>query len=175
MTHVQLLATVDNFPRMRSIQPRAKKPVTAISLPNGPLLAAILLATATHYIAAPIAHGSGVGKHQFMGDVLQSKCSAVIACSADIARLGLRDAWLDGVGINVFLAEMNESMGLTLDHVDGRILQTPPIDSQRLPNCADDTGVLLFTSGTSGTKKLVPLTIHTLVCGVAMVVESWCR
>ena len=32
---------------------------------------------------------------------------------------------------------------------------------------------MLFTSGTNGMEKMVPLSIHTLLSGVAFVIESW--
>jgi long-subunit acyl-CoA synthetase (AMP-forming) len=42
-----------------------------------------------------------------------------------------------------------------------------------LPNEADDIGLILFTSGTSGAKKVVPLTIHSIITGVVFVMDSW--
>ncbi|KAK4503390.1 hypothetical protein PRZ48_004305 [Zasmidium cellare] len=150
--------------------PPQKKPVVAISLPNGPLLALTVLATATYYTAAPVAHGTGVGPEQTKADILQSKSDLVLASAADVDRLGLRDAWLKEAGISVLLVELSESMDLVVKDVDGHRIRC---NDARIPNTADDIAIVLFTSGTSGTKKLVPLGIHSMVAGVSMVVESW--
>ncbi|KAK3704730.1 hypothetical protein LTR37_013704 [Vermiconidia calcicola] len=142
-------------------------------LMEGPLLAMSVLATATYYTAAPLAHGSGVGSEQFRSDVLQSKASLVLASSSDMTRLGLHDRWLADAGIDVLLIDLTAYMRLMLRDMDGTALSDDRVFREPVVNNANDTGVLLFTSGTSGTKKLVPLTIHSMVCGVAMVAKSW--
>lgn len=175
-SHSHVAGVVRNFwlPAVATVNP---KPVVAISLPNGPLLAMTVLATATYYTAAPVAHGSGVGKEQFKADVLQSHSDVILAAAADVTRLGLEDSWILEAGIQVFLVELDAHMGLVVRQLDGQALGSPALPAPAVrpvaPNTADDTGILLFTSGTSGTKKLVPLSIHSMVCGVAMVVESW--
>ncbi|EME46283.1 acyl CoA synthetase-like protein [Dothistroma septosporum NZE10] len=170
--HDKLATSIADFRLPLRSVPGQRKPVVAISLPNGPLLAMIVLATATYYTAAPVAHGSGVGKEQFKADVLQSKSNMVLACTADIERLGLRDSWLRKASISVLTADLNEDFTLTLRTLEGREVPSNTI-AQPVPNHANDTGIMLFTSGTSGTKKLVPLGIHSIVCGVAMVAETW--
>ena len=60
-----------------------------------------------------------------------------------------------------------------MHHLDGTIWSRGFQSAEPIPNHADDIGGLLSTSGTSGTKKLVPLSVHSMVCGVAMVAESW--
>ncbi|KAJ4294227.1 hypothetical protein N0V90_007917 [Kalmusia sp. IMI 367209] len=167
--HHQDLATVmDQF---RLPLRTGDQHVVAISLPNGPLLALVVLASASYYAAAPVAHGSGVGPEQFKSDVLQSKASLVVASSADVNRLKLQDPWLAEAGISVILANLSKKMDLELTTMDG--LPIPFSSPAPKLNGADDTGLLIFTSGTSGTKKLVPLSVHSMVCGVAMVVDSW--
>jgi acyl-CoA synthetase (AMP-forming)/AMP-acid ligase II/acetyltransferase-like isoleucine patch superfamily enzyme len=158
------------------VKPHNIKPVVAISLPNGPLLAITVLATATYYTAAPVAHGNGVGKDQFKVDVLQSRSNIVLASAEDVSRLGLRDPWLTEAGIAVLLIDLSDSLDLIMRNIDGAFINSSIAGSTSdhpRPNTADDTAILLFTSGTSGTKKLVPLSVHSMVCGVAMVVESW--
>lgn len=170
-SHRDLAAAIGKFHLPLQHEAGSRKPVVAISLPNGALLATTVLATATYYTAAPVAHGSGVGKDQFKSDVLQSRSNLVLAAAADVDRLGLRDAWLAEAKISVLLVELSDSMDLIVRDLDGMEIKRP-VD-RPIPNTADDTGIMLFTSGTSGTKKLVPLTIHSLVCGVAMVEKSW--
>ena len=173
VSHRQLARSVRSFSLPLTTPSDAKKPVVAISLPNGALLALTVLAVATYYTAAPVAHGNGIGANQFKSDVLQSQSEWLIASPADVARLGLHDPWLAQHGIRVLLVEFDADMNLAWKHLDGQDGPTDTITPRSPPNQADDTAILLFTSGTSGTKKLVPLSIHSLVCGVAMVVESW--
>ncbi|KAI0020911.1 hypothetical protein F4780DRAFT_319670 [Xylariomycetidae sp. FL0641] len=174
LPHNKLAESIRNFrlPIPAGTGRPGQKPVVAISLPNGALLALTVLATATYYTAAPVAHGTGVGAQQFRADVLQSKSDVVLATPKDVSRLGLRDAWLSEAGITVYLVEFGDDMSLQVRDLDGK-----PADNKHAmavtPSTADDTAILLFTSGTSGTKKLVPLTVHSLVSGVAMVVDSW--
>ncbi|KAK5164900.1 uncharacterized protein LTR77_009564 [Saxophila tyrrhenica] len=170
--HNALAASIQSFGRYLPSHNGPRKPVVAISLPNGPLLALTVLATATYCTAAPLAHGSGVGAEQFKSDALQSAASFIMASAADVERLGLRSSWLVEANVEVILVELTPDMCIEVRSLDGTAAPTSPTTSLT-PNGADDTGVLLFTSGTSGTKKLVPLTIHSMVCGVAMVVESW--
>lgn len=171
LTHKDLTRLVSNFGLPLQVATGGPKPVVAISLPNGALLALTVLSVATYYTAAPIAHGSGVGAEQFRTDVLQSKSNLVLASSADVERLSLRDMWLQDAGIQVILVSLTSSMHLALSGLNGEPVLR--LTSQPTPNSADDTAIMLFTSGTSGTKKLVPLTIHSMVCGAAMVVDSW--
>ena len=171
--HNDLASTISTFRLPIPHRAGGPKPVVAISLPNGPLLAMAVLATATYYTAAPVAHGSGVGAEQFKADVLQSKSDAVLATSADVTRLGLRDSWLADASIRVLLIDLDQDMRLRITDVDGRNVFRESASLPPVHNSADDTGIMLFTSGTSGTKKLVPLSIHSMVCGVAMVEQSW--
>lgn len=171
--HTDLAALLTDFALPLSVAPGQPKPVVAISLPNGPLLALTVLATATYYTAAPVAHGSGVGAEQFKADVLQSRSNMVLASAADVDRLRLRDDWLAAAGIRVLLLELSERMDISFSELEGTPLPKALKSAAPRPNSADDTGILLFTSGTSGTKKLVPLSVHSMVCGIAMVIESW--
>ncbi|KAK6384161.1 hypothetical protein LTR65_009829 [Meristemomyces frigidus] len=173
LCHNNLAASIEEFDLPILVTAGRPKPVVTISLPNGPLLALTVLATATYYTAAPIAHGSGVGAEQFKADVLQSKSDMVLASSADVGRLKLRDIWLAAAGIRVLLLGLSDQMRLTISDLDGMLLSKTSDKTTPTPNAADDTGILLFTSGTSGMKKLVPLSIHSMVCGIAMVIDSW--
>ncbi|RMY10562.1 hypothetical protein D0868_03634 [Hortaea werneckii] len=169
--HGALYSILKRFSLPLPASSSSRKPIVAISLPNGPLLALTVLAVSSYYTAAPIAHGNGVGPEQFKADVLKSKSDMVLASAADIDRLHLRDSWLVEAGITLLLIELTDEMSLVVKNVQGKAISSdlpPPV-----PNNANDTGIMLFTSGTSGTKKLVPLHIHSMVCGIAMVIESW--
>ena len=173
ISHRRLLGAVRNFSLPVPVTIGQPKPVVAISLPNGPLLAVTILATAAYYTAAPIAHGGGVRAEQFKVDILQSRANIVLASPSDISRLGLRDAWIMDAGIEVLLVELAADMSIILRHLDENPVLQSTSSEVPVPNHAEDISILLFTSGTSGTKKRVPLSIHSLVCGVAMVVHSW--
>lgn len=173
LTHHELANCVSDFRLPVNAIPGQSKPVVAISLPNGPTLALTVLATASYYTAAPVAHGSGVGAEQFKSDVLQSQTNLVLAAPADVERLGLRDQWLADASIEVLLVELSTEMKLQLRDTNGNLRHDSHFWPQPAPNTADDIGIMLFTSGTSGTKKLVPLFTHSLVCGAAMVIDSW--
>ena len=170
--HDALAASIRSFSLpLSSCQP---KPVVAIALPNGTLLALTVLATSTYYTAAPVAHGKGVGVEQFKADVLQSTASMVLTSVCDVSRLGLYDQWLKDAGIQVAMVELDDDLALVIRDLDDTIVPCrTSTTAEASPNQADDTGILLFTSGTSGAKKLVPVSIHSMVCGAAMVLQSW--
>lgn len=145
------------------------KITVAIALHNGPLLAVACLAVATYHIAAPL--DVTAGSEQFKSDVLLARASVILVARTDLQRLGLEDAWVAAAGIKVCLAEFDESSQLSVTPLHPSPSPTPPF--RHTPNGPNDFALQLFTSGTSGTKKVVPLTLHTIVAGVACVVESW--
>ncbi|ETS05133.1 hypothetical protein M419DRAFT_71530 [Trichoderma reesei RUT C-30] len=167
ITHNGLRNFVDSFhlPTNGS----ARKPVVAIALPNGPLLAATCIAVTTYYTSAPI--NPAAGAEQFRADVQQAGAQFILTTSDDCERLGLRDPWVAAAGIEVFLMRWDNR-----DEIDVRDLGGSPLPLQRQKpnyNGPDDFGLILFTSGTSGTKKVVPLTVHSIIAGISFVVDSW--
>jgi len=171
ISHSEVATLIDDF--RLPISAGRSKPIVAIALPNGPLLALTVLATATYYTAAPVAHGSGVGAEQFKNDVLQSNANTVLVSAADVDRLDLRGNWLCNAGIQVLLVHLSHETRLAFTDMDGRAICPMFNDLSPQPNGLEDIGILLFTSGTSGTKKLVPLRIDSMIAGVTMVVDSW--
>lgn len=145
-----------------------RKPVVAVALPNGPLLGLAVLAVASYYTAAPI--NAAVGVEQFKADILQSGATLMLVVQSDVQKLQLRDPWVAEAGIEVFVAGLAEDMTMTLTDVNGHRVHAI---QQHVASTADDVAIQLFTSGTSGTKKLVPITVHAIVSGVAFVIDSW--
>lgn len=144
------------------------KPLVVIALPNGALLGITSLAVATWYTAVPVNASSG--PDQFRIDVQQSEAKVILVLKADVTRLGLEDAWVVEAGIEVLVVEQNPDLTFDVTPVDGDsnfAIQQPTL------NTPDDPAFILFTSGTSGTKKMVPITIHSVVAGVAFVGDSW--
>ncbi|KJZ71459.1 hypothetical protein HIM_09145 [Hirsutella minnesotensis 3608] len=147
----------------------SEKPVVAIALPNGPLLAATCVAVMNHYIAAPI--NPATGCEQFRSDVTQAGARFIVTTRVDYEKLQLNDAWVGRAGITVLCVDWDGYDGITLSTRDGEVLG--PGNQARLPNSADNISLILFTSGTSGTKKVVPLTLHSIISGVIFVMDSW--
>ncbi|POS72287.1 peroxisomal-coenzyme A synthetase [Diaporthe helianthi] len=145
-----------------------RKPVVSIALPNGPLLAAMCMAVTTHYIASPV--NPAAGAEQFEADVVQAGAECILTTKDDFHKLGLEGGWIADNGILVLLVDLEEDMKICITTPDGT-----PITAEQsaTPNGPDDIALILFTSGTSGKKKVVPITAHSIVAGVAFVIESW--
>ncbi|KAK3690498.1 hypothetical protein B0T22DRAFT_424389 [Podospora appendiculata] len=187
ITHLSLCTFVETF----SIPPLPpgqsantnRKEIVGIALPNGPLLAALCLAVANRYIAAPLNCDASIGPEQFKADVRQSGATCILTTRADADRLGLTPSscWITDRHVRVLIVDSGDdndseaSLGHNLDRLRLRRLDgTPlPVHQQPEPNTADDIAIVLFTSGTSGTKKLVPITVQNIVSGVRFVVDSW--
>ncbi|PTB71025.1 hypothetical protein BBK36DRAFT_1176362 [Trichoderma citrinoviride] len=167
ITHNGLRRFVDTFHLPTSSM--ARKPIVAIALPNGPLLAATCIAVTTYYTSAPI--NPTAGAEQFRADIQQAGAQFILTTSEDCERLGLRDPWVAAAGIEVFVMRWDNSDGIDIRDLGGSVL---PVQRQKPKyNGPDDFGLILFTSGTSGTKKVVPLTIHSIIAGISFVVDSW--
>jgi long-subunit acyl-CoA synthetase (AMP-forming) len=153
-----------------------KKQRVVVALPCGPTLALACLAVATYYTMAPMTPNCGA--EQFRTDVKRVQATAIIVTAEDRERLQLRDSsWIVELGIKVYTIEYKDNGTFRFQLMgDGDDMQ---IDSQQrttaspMPNQGDDIAIVLFTSGTSGTKKLVPIPTHTLISGVMFVIKSW--
>lgn len=145
-----------------------RKPVISIALPNGPLLAAVCIAVITQYTAAPI--NPAAGPQQFQADVLQAGAKCILTTPEDYAKLELEGGWTQENDIQVLLVSLDDDMRISITTVSGT-----PISSEvpTAPNTAEDIALILFTSGTSGKKKVVPITTHSIVAGVTFVIDSW--
>ncbi|RDA95547.1 hypothetical protein CP533_1188, partial [Ophiocordyceps camponoti-saundersi (nom. inval.)] len=169
------LHALTNKLRLPESTTASRKPVVAIALPNGPLLAAVCVAVTTWYTAAPI--NPSAGAEQFRADVVQSGARYILTSSEEYARLRLDESWVRGADVDVVFVEWDGRDGVDFKTVDGLALQTQDGEGLRLrrrrPNEAHDVGLVLFTSGTSGAKKVVPLTLQSIVSGVSFVVDSW--
>lgn len=167
LSHRDLSAFVRNFSLPVSKLDNAK-PVVALALPNGPLIGVALLAVASYYTAAPMSVSTG--GEQFRSDVLQSGAKSILVLESDVMRLGLHEAWVQGNGIKVVLVKPNSCATFDMASLDGSRIIT---SETHAPNTPDDFALILFTSGTSGKKKVVPYSVHTMTAGIAFVIESW--
>lgn len=166
ITHAQLKQFVQGFRLPSTRSPR--KEVVAVALPNGPILAATIIAVSTYYTAAPVT--PAVGIEQFKADVLQAGATIVLTTAEDYQKLALGEEWVAGAGIQVCLARMGPDMSITVTDLAG--LSLANLDAPE-PSGARETCIQLFTSGTSGNKKLVPISVGAVVSGAQMVIVSW--
>lgn len=136
------------------------KPRVAVVLPNGPLMAIAVFAFANRYTMVPMA--SNTVPEQLHMDIEQVQADAVVALDGDIGKLQL-----DNGSRPVFGIEQSED--LTFRVVSSKHTSA----SSTLPaNIANDIAIILFTSGTSGKKKLVPITTFNLIAGTIATMES---
>jgi acyl-coenzyme A synthetase/AMP-(fatty) acid ligase len=139
------------------------KLIIAIILPNGPLLAATIVAVSNRYIAAPI--NPGAGPDQVKADIELSGASAILSCALEASALQLNQN-----GLQVFCVEEDDEVGIRLDEEANKATSAQQCPS---PNRSDDIAMILFTSGTSGNRKVVPITVGTILHGVQLVIDSW--
>ncbi|KAM0418608.1 hypothetical protein ACHAPT_012507, partial [Fusarium lateritium] len=145
------------------------KPVVAIALPNGPILAATCIAVTTYYTAAPI--NPAAGPEQFQADILQARARCILTTKEDYKKLLFDATWVAKNDIQIFIVNWTRGDDICVTTVEGAAI--PANNIQPEPNNADAIGLILFTSGTSGTKKVVPLTTHSIIAGIVFVMESW--
>ncbi|KIN03273.1 hypothetical protein OIDMADRAFT_40858 [Oidiodendron maius Zn] len=169
LSHRQLSSFIKDFTLPVHCDTTSGKPVIVLALPNGPLLGLACLATASYYTAAPMNIAGGA--RQFRSDVEFANPHAIVALESDIESLGLRQQWVAESGIRVLVAEKQQG-GMTFRVQDHDMSRCPP-NYRTTPNTADDISILLFTSGTSGTKKVVPIDCFSLLTGVQCVITSW--
>ncbi|KAH9901810.1 hypothetical protein F4778DRAFT_781700 [Xylariomycetidae sp. FL2044] len=165
ITHRQLQRCVQDF--RLPVAPASKKPVVAVAIPNGPLLAVAIIAISAYFVAAPV--NPSVGHEQLQADILQSGASIVITTAEEYQRRNLGQQWTIDEGISVYLLDLDSHRRLTLANPSG--VRVPGTSTTF--NRPEDTCIQLFTSGTSGTKKLVPITTQAIVSGAHFVIESW--
>ena len=143
------------------------KPRVVVALPNGPLLGLACMAVSTYYTMAPMT--THCGADQFRHDVEKVEASAILVLGSDVEKLELNSPWVSEANISVFTVQPHHDMTFSVSLLNQPLF----IRQTAVANTADDIAILLFTSGTSGDKKLVPIPTHTLVAGVAFVIDSW--
>lgn len=168
LTHQQLSSFIQSFHLPICGSATSPKPVIVLALPNGPLLGLVCLAVSSYYPAAPI--NTAGGARQFRTEVELVTPQAILVLESDVQKLGLSEPWVTESGIQVILVQPETDMTFTVQPlVDVPFETTRPM----VPTVADDISLLLFTSGTSGTKKVVPITCLSLLTGVTNVIDSW--
>jgi long-subunit acyl-CoA synthetase (AMP-forming) len=159
LTHGAIQQFVHNFQLPIGLS-RHGKPRIAVILPNGPLMAIAVLAFTNRYTIVPMA--SNTVPEQLHMDIEQCQADAVVALDSDIGKLQL-----DNGSRPIFGVKPLEDLTFRVvseQHASGA--------SDIPANAGDDIAIILFTSGTSGNKKLVPITIYNLIAGTMATIES---
>lgn len=167
LSHATLHTFIDNF-HLPILCHGTSKPVIAVAIPNGPHLGVACLATSTYYRAAPL--NIAGGSTQFQSDVRQVGAKGILVFGSMIGSLGLDNQWYRDEGIDIFIAEPQADLTFTISKLYER---ESTLVERAAKNGPDDIGLILMTSGTSGNKKIVPMTIHGILSGVTMVIDSW--
>ncbi|KAL4805105.1 hypothetical protein BDV18DRAFT_152964 [Aspergillus unguis] len=137
--------------------PAQGRPRVAVMLPNGPILASAVLAVGNRYTMIPMART--VAPEQLRADVEAVEADAILMLEADVEKVQ--------VNVPVFVANPQPDLTFTVS------CSHPSTTKQSIgDNGPDDASVLLFTSGTSGKKKLVPITAYNLFAGAVFTMDS---
>ncbi|KAL3473421.1 hypothetical protein BJX99DRAFT_248963 [Aspergillus californicus] len=140
--------------------PAQGRPKVAVMLPNGPILALAVLAIANRYTMIPMART--VAPEQLKAEVDAVEADAFLMLDADVSKVQL------DLDVPIFAVHPQPDLTFTVTSTS-----TTPTTTQTLPdNGPDDVAVLLFTSGTSGKKKLVPITTYNLFAGAVFTMDS---
>ncbi|KIM35873.1 hypothetical protein M413DRAFT_78898 [Hebeloma cylindrosporum] len=171
LSHAELRSFISSFslPTRNPLGPRDR---VALALPTGPENAVALLALLTYHVCAPVNVGSTAAELQ--EDVRRLNVRVVIALSDDKERLCL-DHLEERTGCEVIFITCRTSgpRGLfDISPMHPTAIPSPSLPKAQ-PHGLDDYSLLLHTSGTSGTKKVVPYTLRTLIVGTSCVIHSW--
>ncbi|PNH37524.1 hypothetical protein VD0004_g9272 [Verticillium dahliae] len=166
ISHQDLYEFVNDF--ALPIDCTDRKPVIAIAVPNGPLLAAVCIAVSAYYTAAPI--DPTTGPDEFQADVVQSGARCIITTEPDYHRLRLAESWTQNVGVKAIMVDWkHDKIGLR-DGTGARI-DTAGLPKPQ-PNQADDVAIALSTNGPWG-KDVLPLTTQAMLVEVASTIGAW--
>jgi long-subunit acyl-CoA synthetase (AMP-forming) len=159
LTHNAIRQFLENFKIPVGLS-RHGKPRIAVILPNGPLMAVAVLAFVNRYTIVPMT--TNTVAEQLQTDIENSQADAVVALDADIGKLQLDNGTRPVFGIE------------QLEDLTFRVVSAGNTSTayDHPPNSGDDIAIILFTSGTSGTKKLVPITTYNLISGTIATIES---
>ena len=139
-------------------------------LPTGPENAVALLALASYHTCAPV--NASCTASELRDDARRLNAKAVMTTKDVEDRLELRHLYKD-LGCEIVYVEPRSSGPVGL--FDLSLLDNQPVSSScpsPLQGLADQA-LILHTSGTSGTKKIVPYRLISLIASTLCVVHSW--
>ena len=170
LSHTELRSFISDF-ALPTRNPLGPKDRVALALPTGPENAVALLALLTYHVCAPVNVNSTVAELQ--EDVRRLNVRVVIAMADDKERLRL-DQLEEQTGCEViFIKSRTAGPAGLFDISPMHATAIPTRLHKAQPHGFNDYSLLLHTSGTSGTKKVVPYTLRTLIVGTSCVIHSW--
>lgn len=178
LDHNMLRAAVAGFslPVSSRARPLAPSDRVMVVLPTGPENALALMAISAYYTAAPV--NASCTADELRDDARRLRARAIVTTRDTIERL---DLWSrharDKLEVIFLDFRLSGPAGLfDMAVLDGGTIVAPPRTHKAhhpTPNGLADIALVLHTSGTSGTKKVVPYTLRHLIVGTCCVVDSW--
>lgn len=154
-SHVELRELIENA--SHSLGGRV-----GVALGGGPVAAACLLATIAGGCAIPL--NSQHTEQELQSELLNTKATSVLVFDAERDSAAARAA--HHLNLNVVVVA---PVGTTAFRLDGGASTS----LNKSVSGLDRAALLLHTSGTSGTRKVVPHTLEGLLTGAACVIASW--
>ena len=141
----------------------------ALVLPNGPELALAIFATAQWASCVPLSANGAISELE--ADLLQCGANLVIGPMTMTSPQANAEKCAAKVGIPFvgLVPSPTESGIFSLVHFDQKVQQKLLLE----PNGANDEVLVLFTSGTTGNKKLVPHVMGDMLTAAATIALSW--
>ncbi|PYI02480.1 acetyl-CoA synthetase-like protein [Aspergillus sclerotiicarbonarius CBS 121057] len=161
ISHAKVRRFVEEFDLMIPDSARNRKPRVAVVLPNGPLLALASLAIANRYTLVPMAYATP--PEELMADIDTVQAEAIVMLEADVQRFQMRSQ------LRVFAVQPLDDLTFSVSCINPAGVLCP---AQPVPNGPDDIVIVLAMSGTSGTKKLVPMTMLNLLAGTIFTIDG---
>jgi len=168
LTHERLREFVEKFDTLATRYGILPGDRVGIAMPNGPELGVCLLSVCSRACSVPV-NPDGTTE-EICRDLEAVKAKAIIALGGqshldDAAKL---------MGIPMLrLVPSDRECGLFTLVSHGQISKKKAEGSPDKMSGPQDHSLVLFTSGTSGKKKIVPYTLSNLVIGTACIIKSW--
>lgn len=176
LEHHELRTFVTNFalPHSTSRTRLAPQDRVMLVLPTGPENALALLAIANYHTCAPV--NINCTAFELKEDARRLGVKAVVTVRDAEARLELQALQEELRCEIIYLTARSYGPAGVFDLSPIGNATSPPAARPRNPRTARsllDQSLVLFTSGTSGRKKVVPYTLLSLLVGTWSVVQSW--
>ncbi|KAF4611312.1 hypothetical protein D9613_007197 [Agrocybe pediades] len=172
LLHSELRSFIASFslPPSATRRPLGRNDRVLVALPASPESAVALLALCCRYTCAPV--NASCTLVELREDALRLGAKAIVTTNEVAKRLNLSS--LIGEMECICVSERTTGpAGLFDAHILSQEGSNASLQEHIPTNNLDDVALVLHTSGTSGTKKVVRYTLRTLLVGTSSVVQSW--